>query len=164
VSIPLSPSKLWRQIPPDRRTAIAQAFWDDDESAAQQIEALAHIARQLKFRVQSVQKLPPDKKVRHLASVPGVPDTVAGRALIVYHLAHQRPMLTSFLDALQIPHEDGLINEHVAPPTSDALRKAAAALAPQFPPDAVRLYFSTLLAQDPETWEGLEAVLDEGGQ
>ncbi len=142
-------------MPPDRKSTAAEAFWTDDESTAQQLEALAHIARQLKFRLQSVQKFPLEKRVHYLASVPAVSDAVAGRALIVYHLAHQRALLQAFLDRLGIPNEDGLINEHVDPPAPEALAQAAEALAGQFPPDDVRLYFATLVAQDPETWSGL---------
>ena len=36
---------------------------------------------------------------------------MAGRALILYHLAEQRPMMGAFLDALGIAHENGLIRK-----------------------------------------------------
>jgi len=41
------------------------------------------------------------------------------------------------------------------PPSPDALKKAAAAIAKSYPPDEVSLYLSTLMWQDPETWGAL---------
>jgi len=40
-----------------------------------------------------------------------VPESLASRALVVYHLASRRPMLEAFLDSLGIAHENGLIAE-----------------------------------------------------
>ena len=48
---------------------------------------------------------------------PAVSELVAARLLVAYHLEQQRPMMASFLDALGIKHEDGLIaDEELAPP------------------------------------------------
>ena len=38
------PSKLWKRMPADRRLAAAELFWADEQSAEQQIEAIAAIA------------------------------------------------------------------------------------------------------------------------
>jgi hypothetical protein len=99
-----------------------------------------------------------DRKAKHLATLGAVPDAVAARALIVYHLAEQRAMMGAFLDALGIKHENGLIEEDAVKPDGDKIGPAAAALAQQFPPDDVRIYLNTLLSQDPETWGGLAGL------
>ena len=58
--------------------------------------------------------------------MPTVSEMLAARLLVAYHLAHQRPMMGAFLDALGISHEDGIIaEEDVKPPSADALKKAA---------------------------------------
>jgi hypothetical protein len=81
---------------------------------------------------------------------------VAARLLVAYHLEHQRPMMGSFLDALKIKHEDGLIaDEGMESPTPEALAAAAAHLAGQYPQDDVRTYLTTLIWQDPDTWGSL---------
>jgi len=65
-------------------------------------------------------------------------------------------MMGSFLDALGIKHEDGLIeDEEMAAPTAEKLREAAAAIAGQYPREDVALYLSTLVWQDPDTWGAL---------
>ena len=104
-----------------------------------------------------------DRKARHLATVPNVPDTLAARALIVYHLAEQRPMMGAFLDALGIAHENGLIQQDDVKPDRAKLASAAAALAANYPARDVALYLNTLLCQDPETWGGLRDLPEAQG-
>ena len=140
----------------DRRLAAAELFWDDDQSTDQQVEAIAAIAAHMKFRTKSVLALSPDKRTRYLASLPTISDTIAARALVNYHLVHQRPMMAAFLDSLGIAHENGLINEEQVPkPDPAKLTHAASDLASRFPAPDVSLYLSTLVSQDPETWGGL---------
>ena len=162
--IPAGPGKLWKRIPQERRTEASAAFWnDEEESVEQQAEALLAMATHFRFRPKTVRMLPRDKKVRYLASLPALSDSVAGRALVAYHLAHQRPMLSAFLDALGISHDNGVLNaeEHKAP-EADRLKEAAVTLRAAYPKDDVDLYFQTLLVQDPETWGGLADLLIDG--
>ena len=150
-------------MPLDKRALAAEAFWRDRESpdvAVQQMEAAAIIARRLKFRLQSVQGLPIERRARHLAQVADVGDTIAGRALIAYHFASQRALMGSFLDALGIAHEDGLITaEDVPPPDRDRVVAAVAAIKAAYPAEDVDLYLRTLAALDSATWVNLDAVL-----
>lgn len=137
----------------------ARAFWLDGDSLAQQAEAATFLARQLRFRPQSILSLPEERRTKQLALQPKPPDAVIGRVLVVYHLTAQRPMLVAFLDQLGITHEQGLIaGEFDAPPPAAAMQAAAAALAASYPPGDVRLYLGTLAVQDPDTWGGLEAI------
>jgi hypothetical protein len=151
------PSRLWRQMPLESRVSAAAAFWRDEQAAIEHAEAVALIARQIKFRPKSVLSLPVEKKARHLATMAQVSDLLAARLLVAYHLEHQRPMMGGFLDALGIAHEDGLIKEESpAAPDPATLDKAVAALMAAYPPADVARYFWTLLWQDRETWGGLE--------
>ena len=150
------PSRIWKRLSSERRVRAAEVFWTDEQSTDQQIEAVGAISGHMKFRPKSVLALPLDRKAKYLASLPVMPDTIAARALISYHLETQRPMMAAFLDALGIAHEDGLINEDTVPaPDIDKLRSAAEELATKFPQEDVSLYFSTLVSQDPDTWKEL---------
>ena len=149
------PSQLWKPLPAERKELAAEAFWRDRDATVEHAEAIVGIAQRIKFRSKSVVAMPIDKKVRHLIAMP-VSELVAARLLIAYHLAHQRPMMGSFLDALGVTHEDGVIAEDETPkPSPEKLMEAAAAIGKAYPPDDVALYLSTLLWQDPETWGAL---------
>ena len=101
--------------------------------------------------------MPLDKKARQLVAMP-VSELVAARLLIAYHLAHQRPMMGSFLDALGIAPR-GRRHRRGGDAQPAARRKLLAAAERDrpvaYPADDVALYLSTLLWQDPETWGAL---------
>jgi len=99
-----------------------------------------------------------DRKTRHLATMPSLPDALAARALVVYHLAEHRAMMGAFLDALGIAHENGLIQEESVKPDAAKIGGAVDAISRQFPAEDVRLYLDTLLCQDPETWAALADI------
>jgi hypothetical protein len=153
----IRPARMWRQMPTELRTNAAKAFWADEQATLEQAEAVALIARQIKFRPKSVITLTHDKKARHLAGLSQVSDLLAARLLISYHLEHQRPMMGAFLDLLGIAHEDGLIkDEEAKKPDDETLDKAVKELSARFPKADVARYFWALLWQDPETWAGLK--------
>jgi hypothetical protein len=153
------PSRLWRQMSAEQRLAAAEAFWLDSDLALDQAQAVSAIARHINFRPRSVAALPIARKSRHLAALPALSEPLIERLLIIYHLRAQRPMMAAFLEHLGIGHEEGLITEEkVAPRDRSALAAAARALSTGFPPRDVALYLGTLLAQDPETWEGLAGL------
>jgi hypothetical protein len=160
----MRPSRLWKELAPDTRLTLAEAFWREDEDDApeaglQHAEAVAAIARRLNFRAKSVQALPVERKARQLAQLADVSDAVATRALIAYHFSAQRPMMTAFLNALGVANDNGLITaENVAAPEPDQLRAAVGQLS-EFPADAVSLYLRTLSAVDEDTWKNLDGVI-----
>lgn len=154
------PSRLWKLVSPAHRLDTALAFWREGDEATR-TQAIDAIARHLKFRHKSVMALPDDRKARHLASLPVVPDVVASRLLIIYHLATKRPMMAAFLDALGIAHDNGLITaETIAPPDADRCQRAARDLGAKLPKDEVALYFATLVSQDEELWAALKDIAD----
>jgi hypothetical protein len=159
-----SPAALWKQLSEPQKLQAAEAFWREADSADQQIEAMVLLAQKLKARPKFIASLSPERKAKHLAHFPGMPDVLAARLLVSYHLAHQRPMMGAFLDALGIPHEDGLINESLETSLpAVTLAKGVDALRSNYPAADVALYFETLLLQDPDTWGGLSAHVDRAG-
>jgi hypothetical protein len=154
----LTPSKLWKRMTPDQRLKASRAFWLDEQATDDQLQAVLVISQQKKFRPKTIVSLDEDRKARHLASLATLPDHLAARALVVYHLAEQRPMMGTFLDLLGITHENGLIQDDGVTPDPAKVAPAAAQLAAQYPAESVALYLSTLLCQDPQTWGELSKV------
>ena len=144
----------------DQRQQAARAFWTDESTVDDQLQAVLLISQQKKFRPKTVIALDEERKARHLASLANLPDSLAARALVVYHLAEKRPMMGAFLDALGIAHENGLIQEDAVKPDPAKVAPAAATLAQHYPADDVSLYLNTLLCQDPETWSALRQVVE----
>jgi hypothetical protein len=154
----LTAARLWKHMTPAQRLTAADAFWSDEQATDDQVQAVMLIAQQKKFRPKSVIALDLGRKARHLASIVNLPEALAARVLIVYHLAAQRPMMAAFLDALGIAHENGLIQEDSVVPDVARLGPAVAEIARQFRPEDVSLYLNTLLCQDPGTWGALADV------
>jgi hypothetical protein len=155
----LTPSRLWKSMTSDQRQRAAHAFWSDPEATDDQVQAAFLIAQQKKFRPKTVIGLDLDRKAKHLATVAGVSDQIAARALITYHLAEQRPMMGAFLDALGIAHENGVIQEDSVKPDDAKIQGAVEKISAEFPKEDVQIYLNTLLCQDPDTWGGLEESL-----
>ena len=159
----LTLSLLWKRATAEQRMAVAHAFWRDDQATDTHGQAVLLIAQQKKFRPKTVRSLDEEKKARHLATLPNLPDAIVARALVAYHLAEQRPMMGAFLDALGIAHEEGVIGDSSVAPDPAKLEAAVARLAELYPAADLWLYLNTLLCQDPETWGGLADVLAKLG-
>lgn len=151
----LTPSRLWRRMTADQRLRAAQAFWADEQAGDDQVQAVMLIAQQKKFRPKFILGLDDDRRAKHLASMVAMPEALAARCLVTFHLTHQREMMGVFLDALGLKHENGLIEDDDAKPEAEKLGAAVSAIAGAYPAEDVALYLTTLLVQDPETWGGL---------
>lgn len=151
-------TRIWKHLTPDERTTATRAFFSEPapELAA---AALGVIAKARHMRPQAARSLPPEAQARILSSVLDPGEPVAQGLLVSLHLADRRPLLAAFLDALAIPHDNGVLAEEAetaAPPlTPDKARQAIAALG-SFPREQVLTYVNTLLLQDPERWGALE--------
>ncbi|MEQ1757093.1 MAG: hypothetical protein ABL986_02160 [Vicinamibacterales bacterium] len=147
---------MWKQLSAERRQQAAEAFWRDEHAGAEQAEVVAAIAQRIKFRPKSVIALPVEKRAHYLTTLLGVSEMVAARLLVAYHLEYQRPMMGSFLDALKIEHDNGLIaDDELQAPPPETLAAAAEHLANTYPSDDVKVYLTTLIWQDPDTWGAL---------
>src|ERR1700704_2671109 len=129
----LTPSRLWKHLTSEQRQKAAHAFWEDPDATDDQLQAVLLIAQQKKFRPKTVIGLDLDRKSKHLATVAGVSDQIAARALITYHLAEQRPMMGAFLDALGITHEKGLIQEENVKPDATKMGAAVKKIGAEYP-------------------------------
>ena len=80
--------------------------------------------------------------------------------LVLYHLAEQRPLMSAFLDAAGIKHENGMIEDDALAPDPAKVRTAATTIASAHPKEDVALYLTTLFWQDPTAWGALAEALE----
>ena len=157
-----APSELWASLEPEVRLAAARSLYSHDwGEAPTRREADFAIMQGMRFRESAVRQLPVDRRAQYVARSIRPTDSLAGSMLLALHLEQRRTMLSAFLDALKIPHVDGLITEDhdMKPPSAAALAKAAKALHDRFPPDEVELYLATLYVLDRDTWAALAPLL-----
>ena len=130
---------------PDERKAILLAFWREADENARLI-ALAHLAKSLHFREQTLRKSSPEKKAELLASRLGaseLEDTFA-TALMTYHTAEARDLMIAFLDRWGVPHENGVIeSDDYRIPDRAAVDAALQAIGQTTPLRRILLYLAS---------------------
>lgn len=156
---------LWRSLPEDRRQLAGEAFYHDDSMREFHRAADSFIARTRNFRPQFVRRLPVSKRANYLAHLP-IPPDFAAQLLASYHFSSQRPLMTAFLNALEIPNDNGLISDgaEVSKPSPEKLKAAVEAMRSQFSEDDVQLYLQTLYLQNPHTWAGVQEFLPQSAE
>ena len=154
----LTPATPWAGLDVEtRRLAARSVYGPGRDDAASRAEANAAIASALRFRRAAVGRLPIEKRIDYLARAVHPNDSLAGKLLRALHLTQRKKMLAEFLDALEIPQKDGVIESDAAidPPNAAKLRPAVTRLRQSYPPAEVQLYLATLLAMDPDVWGDL---------
>jgi len=155
------PYAVWDLMTEDEREAAARALWQHGDRATRAAIDTA-LAKEMKFRPQSLRKLPADRVVGRLVRmVDDLPDTVVFQFLFHLHMADRRPLLAEFLDAVGLPHEDGVLDlpEDQPDPDPAAVTKAAEQLVSAHGHEAL-VYLGTLRVADEVFWAGVDPVLE----
>jgi len=162
----ITPSRLWPELDAESRTLAARTVLDPasgDPSA--RAEAHAAIVSALRFRPAAVQRLPSSKRVEYLLRAVRPDDSLATSLLLALHLSHRTDMLSTFLEALEIPQKDGLIEPdyELVPIEPDRLGPAVSRIREGFPEDHVAVYLASLIALDSDVWGGLVEIVQQQG-
>jgi hypothetical protein len=150
-------TRLWKRLSREERFGAARHFFQEPPQELLG-SALGAIIKVRKVRPQVARTLPPEEQAKTLAVVSDPGEPLAASLLVALHLGERRAMLSTFLDAAGLAHEDGLLkdDEASAPLSEEAARKGVAALAAGFPKPWLELYMNVLWMQDPERWAVLE--------
>jgi hypothetical protein len=152
-----SAAEIWGKLNADQQEGAALAFWSDPELSAEQETANQALAESLHTRPKTVKGMPIDRKSRLMLLHGKQTERVLMAMLFAFHLRFRRAMLTSFLDLLQIEHQDGFISDmdKVEKPTRESLSVAVDVLGGKFPSLDLWIYFTCLVQQDPDFWSEL---------
>jgi len=123
---------------------------------------LSAVAEARKLRPVFLERQPrPQRHAAMLATLarPAL-DMVAGNLIRTWLLKQHKQMLVDFLDALAIPHQEGVVEE--LPPTMDdaKLRPAVDALLAKHPPEVVAVYLQAFNEMNEVEWPNLKAMLE----
>jgi hypothetical protein len=149
--------RLWKRLAREERLAAATAFWEAPPEALVG-SALGAIAKARHLRPQVARSLPADERARALGSILDPGEVLAAALLVSLHLAVRRPLLGTFLDAVGLPHQDGVLTEEgeSQPALGEGeARAGVSALLARHSKEQVLIYLNTLWLQDPERWSAL---------
>lgn len=99
---------LWNALEPDERAAAARAYVGADAPGREQLDEI--LAKARNFRPATVRRWPDEKLALEMRYVSLHDPVVASRLLECHHLPGQLAMVTSFLDALGVPHNKGEVD------------------------------------------------------
>ena len=157
--------RIFRELADDeRRRRITTAFWRFAD-AQQKALAVAHLARALHFRDESLRKLPMEKKADLLASRAGAHefDQLLEVALMQYHTHEHNEMLSAFLDLWNIPHDNGSIEvDDYKIPAAGQVRDAVHQLESRYDKRDIAIYLATAGLLMADEWrDATWPVIDE---
>src|SRR6185503_11429536 len=131
--------RILRELADDeRRKKIAGAFWRYGDAPSKAL------AKALRFREESLRKMPAEKKAELLASRAGAPEfeQTIETALMLYHTREANEMLARFLDRWGVPHVNGSIEvDEYQVPATNAIRSAVQEF--EFDKRDVAIYLAT---------------------
>ena len=145
----------------DEQRQAAAAVWKNADAPSRQPLEVA-LAKQLKFRTKVVRHLAAEKVAGRLARlIKDLPEPVAFQYLFHLHMEDRRELMGEFLDAVGLPHEDGVLDlpDDAGAPDGGVIAEAAKALLDKHGRPAL-IYLATLWVADKEFWSGLSEVLD----
>ncbi len=127
------------------------------------------VAKDMKFRPQSVRKLSAERVAPRLARLAAeMPATAFFQFLFHFHMAEGRELMVEYLDAVGLPHKNGVLDlpDEFEAPTAEATAGPARDLIAKHGREAL-VYLGTLAVADAEFWDGMSPVLegwDEDGE
>ena len=159
------PYAVWDLLNEEEQREAAAALWENADRESRGAIELA-LATDLKFRPHMVRRLSTDRVVGRLTRLAdSVPENVLFQFLFHLHMTSRRGLLVEFLDAVGLPHEDGVLDlpEDFEKPDAEKVKTAAADLANAHDHQAL-VYLATLKVADDEFWTGVDGVLEAHGE
>jgi hypothetical protein len=158
----VSINRVWRQLPDEMRIAASQSFWAESKGAEKQI-LFASLAKAKNLREVFVRKSPIERLVNWTAATVTLPDPIVEDMLKKYLLHEHRAVIVNFLDSLNIPHSEGMIEENFeyGTLTNEHVQEAARNLLAKADRTGSELYLKYLVLQA-GPWAGIEEVLPTG--
>ena len=123
--------------------------------------AIDAVAQARKVRPVFLERQPPSERYATMTASLGRPamamaaDSLLRNWLLKKHTA----LLVDFLDALQIKHENGVVEDLPKSVDDASLRTAAETLLAKHPPEAVAIYLHAFNSMNAESWTNLDALL-----
>jgi hypothetical protein len=160
--MPLSATRIWRQLPNEIRVSASKVFWAEPTKEQKQF-LFAALAKAKNVREISVRRAPLERLVNWTAATLTLPDPIASNLLQDYLLHDHRATIARYLELLGIPHSEGIIEDNydLASVPKERIQDAARTLLASTDRPAAELYLKYLVVQG-GPWSVIEEVLPAG--
>ena len=103
------------------------------------------------------------ERYRSMAAALGRSDLrmIAGNVISGWLVKNQQPLLIDFLTALDIPHQNGVVEGLPESVEDEKLKKAVELLLGKYQPEIVGLYLRAFLDMNEANWPNLRSLLGE---
>lgn len=114
------------------------------------------VAKAMRFRPHAIRKLPMQQRARRARSILERSSNaeLCYELFGTYLLKHHKGLITGFLDATGVPHEEGMVADLADVPDAAKIPAAVEQLDGEFEPDDVTLYLSMCVEQ----WPGVSEL------
>jgi hypothetical protein len=155
---------LWARMPLALRQEAVQSVLEDDsaESAPLRASLLRALARAGGFRAKMLEGQDPAKVALHAGRIRRRDLPGPGSLLSHFLTTRRRALLSAYLDALGVPHEEGKVEPgYDTEEEEDLVAHAAREVREAFPADDVAVYLVALTLTTPNLATGVPAWLRE---
>jgi hypothetical protein len=123
---------------------------------------LGAVAEARKVRPVFLERQPRTQRHQTMLAVLSKPalDLFTGNLIRTWLLKKHNSMLTDFLNALEIPHKEGVVEDLPKSMDDTKLRSAVDALLAKYPPEAVAVYLHAFNDMNEADWPNLKAMLE----
>jgi hypothetical protein len=155
----LTAHEIFSGLTPAEAHEFFESFHEANKAAYK--GAMQAAATRRKLRPVFLERKPRVERHQWIQGVLALPSTedLGLEILQNWLLGLHRAMLGDFLDALDIKHEEGLIDDIPAQPDRAKLDAAVDAIAAKHPPLAVKIYLNLFQPLDAGAWPDLDALL-----
>ena len=122
---------------------------------------LATVAEARKLRPAFFERTPRPARHATMAAMLAKPrlELIAANLLRDWLMKSQIPMLTDFLDTLEVTHKDGAVDELPATIDEAKLQAVVEKLLAKYPPEEVAVYLNAFYTMNDVRWPNLESML-----
>ena len=145
---------------PDLASDILGFAFENDRELYQ--ATLAAVAEAKRVRPVYLQKKPKPERHRAMLQIltRSSMEMAAGNLVRGWLLKKHNPMLADFLDTLEIPHKDGVVDDLPATMDEEKIRMAIDALLSKYPHETVAVYLHAFNRMNDEEWSSLSRLLN----
>ena len=124
--------------------------------------ALTAVAEARKVRPVFLERQPRTQRHAMMLTVLSRPsmELIVGNLIRHWLVKKQNPMLVQFLDALGIPHKEGVVEDLPATVEDDKLKAAVDGLLAKFPQEEVAVYLIAFNDMNEANWPNLKTMIE----